>query len=219
MIAAALILVLAAIAPAASSDKPATEATITSDELEIKNSGAEAVFRGQVVLKQDPYVLTADRMTQNRASGVVEARGRVLGTWVSETGEKLIAEGRSARYTPSTKVTELWGNPKLTRWETAKDTAPVVITAVRFVASQSEGTVWAREKVVLTRGENVRVRADQAKLSQDSETVDFWGEHRVNVYWRDPRGIADFESDRGWVSLSPRRARLLDRVRGKVTLL
>src|SRR5438552_619671 len=95
----------------------APEATITSDELEILNNGAKTVFTGHVILKQVPYVLLADRMVQTKATGIVEAAGHIHGTWTGPSGEKIVATGTHARYTPAAKSIELWDDARLTRWE------------------------------------------------------------------------------------------------------
>src|SRR5579864_7779438 len=69
------------------------EATITSDQLELLDNGARSVFTGHVVLKQDPYLLLADRMIQTKATGIVDAYGHIQGTWITDKGEKVLAEG------------------------------------------------------------------------------------------------------------------------------
>jgi lipopolysaccharide transport protein LptA len=198
---------------------PNEEATITSDELQILNSGATTVFKGNVVLTQDVYVLKADRMTQSKATKIVEAHGRVHGTWLPESGEKVVATGRQARYTPSTKITELWGKAKLTRWETLKDTQPVVISAHKFTAYEADNVVYARDRVRITQGKTLWATSDEAKYDQTAETVELWGPSRVAIHWEDARGIADFESDRARVWVSERRGRLIDQVKGRVTFL
>jgi lipopolysaccharide transport protein LptA len=196
------------------------EATITSDQLELLDNGARSVFTGHVVLKQDPYLLLADRMIQTKATGIVDAYGHIHGTWITDKGEKVLAEGAQARYIPSEQTTELWGRPRLTRWETALDTAPVTITAVRFIARQKENAMWAIDRVYMRQGTGVWAKSDEAKYDQNAEVIHLWGKkHRTHVYWSDTKGIADFESDRGWLCLAPKKARLMDRVHGHITPL
>ncbi len=87
----------------------ASEATITSDELELQNNSAVAIFRGHVVLTQDAYQVHADRMVRTKATSLVNATGHVVGTWISAKGEKLRVEGEEARYQPQTEIVEIWG--------------------------------------------------------------------------------------------------------------
>src|SRR5439155_10293555 len=65
-----------------------SEATIASDELELRNNGEVTIFKGHVILKQDPYQVSSDRMVRTKATGIVEAAGHVKGTWISPKGEK-----------------------------------------------------------------------------------------------------------------------------------
>src|SRR5204863_1642248 len=84
----------------------ASEATISSDELELQNNGEVTIFRGHVVLKQDPYEVRADRMVRTKATEIVDAEGHVVGTWISAKGEKVRVEGEAARYEPSVHTVE-----------------------------------------------------------------------------------------------------------------
>src|SRR5271170_6278921 len=63
--------------PATSTEE---QATITSDQMELVDNGAQSVFTGHVVLTRAPYVLTAQRMTRVQATGIVEAHGHIVGT-------------------------------------------------------------------------------------------------------------------------------------------
>jgi lipopolysaccharide transport protein LptA len=92
----------------------ASEATITSDELELQNNGEVTIFRGHVVLKQDPYEVRADRMVRTKATEVVDANGHAVGTWISAKGEKVRVEGEQARYQPSAHTVEVWGAQQVT---------------------------------------------------------------------------------------------------------
>src|SRR6266700_1967397 len=74
------------------------EATITSDELELQNNGEVTIFRGHVVLEQNPYQVRADKMVRTRATSIVDADGHVIGSWVSAKGEKIRVEGEKASY-------------------------------------------------------------------------------------------------------------------------
>jgi len=91
----------------------ASEATISSDELELQNNGEVTIFRGHVVLKQDPYQVQADRMVRTKATEVVDADGHVAGTWVSAKGEKVRVAGEAARYEPSVHTVEVWGHDQV----------------------------------------------------------------------------------------------------------
>jgi lipopolysaccharide transport protein LptA len=88
----------------------AAEATISSDELEMQNNGERTIFSGHVVLTQVPYQVRADQMIRTKATGIVDAAGRVVGTWVSPKGENVRVEGEKARYNPSTETVEVWGD-------------------------------------------------------------------------------------------------------------
>ena len=86
----------------------AAEATIASDELEIRDNGVMTIFSGHVILKQKPYEIHADRMARAKADASVKANGHVVGTWISAKGEKVRIEGDSAQYDPSAKTVEVW---------------------------------------------------------------------------------------------------------------
>ena len=86
-----------------------SEATIASDELELRNNGEVTIFKGHVVLKQDPYQVSSDRMVRTKATGIVDATGHVKGTWVSPQGEKVQVTGDTARYDPASDTLEIWG--------------------------------------------------------------------------------------------------------------
>ena len=91
----------------------AAEATITSDELELQHNGDISLFRGHVVLNQDPYEIHADLMTRTKVDSMVNAEGHVVGTWVSAQHEKVRVEGESARYDPNKHNAEVWGKQQV----------------------------------------------------------------------------------------------------------
>lgn len=194
-----------------------SEATLTSDELEIVENGAKTVFRGHVRLTHQAYRMESDVMTRSGADGPVLARGRVKGTWTSPSGERMEATGGQARYDPAQETVELWDSPRVTRYATAVDTAPVIIDAERFIAHRREQVVWAKRDVRLRQGDQIRVRAGEARYDQPQRLITAWGGPRVQIDVEDGRGRAAFESDQAVVSLEDRRARLLSRVRGRVT--
>jgi lipopolysaccharide export system protein LptA len=195
------------------------EATITSDEMEVVNNGARTIFRGHVVLKEVPYELHADRMERTRATGVVQAWGHIVGTWVKPEGEKGMAEGDRARYDPADETTEWWDHARLTRWQTASDTAPVVVTADRFVAEQKEDRLLAHRNVQVTQGGEFWSQSDEGKFDHQQQTMTLWGKHPVRMHWQDARGTADFKSDQAVIFVVTKRTRLLDQVQGHVVPL
>ncbi|MFA5975881.1 MAG: LptA/OstA family protein [Elusimicrobiota bacterium] len=196
--------------------EPALEATITSDELQMQDNGAQTIFTGNVVLIQSPYRLEADRMQRTKATGLVQARGHVRGTWISDSGEKIVATGQHARYDPNEEISELWGEPEVTRWETPRDTCPVVLNAERIIAQQRQKTILAQQNVRIRQGTRLLTRSEQGQYSQTDKTIHLWGKKGVFIHVKDTRGSADFTSNRGWVLLDPKEARLIDNVRGHV---
>ncbi len=102
-------LLLSCFATLSFAQKPTTPATITSDELELRNNGALTIFTGHVVLTQDPYQVQADRMVRTRSTGIADAMGHVEGTWVSPKGEKVKVLGDTARFDPALETLEVWG--------------------------------------------------------------------------------------------------------------
>jgi len=84
-------------------------ATITSDELELQNNGEITIFTGHVILKQDNYRVIADHMVRTKATGIVDADGHVVGTWISPKNEKSVVIGDFARYKPAENEIEIWG--------------------------------------------------------------------------------------------------------------
>jgi lipopolysaccharide export system protein LptA len=194
----------------------ANDATITSDEMQILDGGAKTIFNRHVVLKQDTYVIRADRMTRIKDTGIVDALGQVEGTWTSEKGEIMTARGKKARYTPSVKTLELWVDADVTRWETAQDTAPVIIQADRFIALQAERVVWAKENVRIRQTDRLKIRCDEAKFDEHERKLYLWGHPRMDIHVKDQRGEGDFQGDQGWVTLSPKRAQLTGEVKGRV---
>jgi len=93
--------------------KPSSEATITSDELELQNNGEVTIFIGHVVLTQNPYQVRADRMVRTKATGIVDATGHVVGTWVSPKNEKVKVTGDQARFQPTAKTIDIWGKGRV----------------------------------------------------------------------------------------------------------
>src|SRR4051812_17674586 len=87
---------------------PSSEATISSDELELRNNGALSIFTGHVKLKQEPYLLQADRMERTKSTGLVTAKGHIHGTWNGEKGEKGQVYADQGFYKPAEKTVELW---------------------------------------------------------------------------------------------------------------
>jgi lipopolysaccharide transport protein LptA len=89
------------------------QATLTSDELELKNNGTLTIFRGNVVLTQAPYEVRAERMTRTQSTGHVQATGRVVGTWVSPKKERVRLESDEALYDPAKQIVEFWGKKQV----------------------------------------------------------------------------------------------------------
>jgi uncharacterized protein YecA (UPF0149 family) len=92
----------------------------------------------------------------------------------------------------------------------------VVVTADRFIANQKDGTILAHQNVVAHQGIVMAVKSDEAKFERAEKIIHFWGDHHVYVHWQDAKGISDFESDKGWVTLDPKHARLIDHVKGHI---
>ena len=197
--------------------KSPAEATITSDELEIRNNGEATFFRGHVILKEEPYLLHSDQMVREKATGIVTANGHLDGTWLSEKGEKVKAYGEEGRYDPQVPQTELWGgHPELIRWETSADTTPVHIVADRFIALHQQHEFVALGNVVITQKPKVLTRSDKARYEQKVQTVYLEGPARVFVHIADAKGSGDFTGDKGWVTLEPKTAHMEGRVQGHI---
>src|SRR5262245_21620291 len=71
----------------------AGDVTISSDEMELQDHGNKTIFQGHVALRGDSYVLKANRMTRTQKTDVVEAQGRVQGTWNQPGGGTARAAG------------------------------------------------------------------------------------------------------------------------------
>lgn len=111
-------------APASSGS--ANEATISSDQMELIHNGEQTIFTGHVILERTPYTLKADRMTRYQSTGLADAEGKVVGTWVKPKGEAATTQGDYARYNPQTEMAELWAKPgrQITvDWKDAQGTA------------------------------------------------------------------------------------------------
>lgn len=193
------------------------DSTITSDELEIQNNGEKTYFRGHVVLQEDPYILKADQMARMKATGIVTARGHLDGTWMSEQGEKIKAYGEEGLYNPAPPKTELWGGkPRLIRWETSVDTAPVQVTADRFTAFHREREFLAMGHVVMTQVPKVLARSDKATYDQKAQIIHLDGPARIFVHVADAKGSGDITAEKGWVTLNPKTAHMVGQVRGHI---
>jgi len=210
-----LLLCLFLISHARAADS-AAPATITSDELEIRDNGALTFFRGHVVLKEDPYLLHSDEMIRTKATGVVEAHGHLDGTWLSDKGEKIKAYGKKGRYTPMPQVTDLWDEARLIRWETVRDTQPVQLTSDHVTAYHQEREFYAKGHVVITQDPKMLSRSDEANYDQKIQTIHLYGPTRVFVHVADAKGSGDFTGEEGWVTLAPKTARLVGQVQGHV---
>jgi len=194
-----------------------SEATITSDELEIRAGGEQTFFRGHVVLNDAPYLLKADRMQRTRDTGTVSVMGHLDGTWLSDKGETIKAYGDEGLYKTTPPVTELWGGrPKLIRWETAQDKAPVQVVADHFIAVHEDKEFFAVGHVEMTQNPKILARSDRAKYDQKTATIHLYGPARVFVHIVDAKGIGDFTAEKGWVTLKPKTAQLAGRVRGHI---
>jgi lipopolysaccharide export system protein LptA len=208
---------LSLFAAAETSPRTASEATITSDELEIRNNGEQTYFHGHVVLKEDPYLLNADQMVRTKATGVVTASGHLDGTWLSGKGEKVKAYGNEGRYDPQPPTTELWGGtPELVRWETAADTTPVHVVADRFIAEHDQRQFFAMGHVVITQKPKVLARSDKANYDQKEQIIHLYGPTRIFVHIADAKGAGDFTAEKGWVTLEPKTAHMAGHVVGHV---
>jgi lipopolysaccharide export system protein LptA len=206
-------LLLAADAPG---DK---DAQITSNKLQLEKGGLLTYFFGNVFLKKLEQWIKADEMTRSRATGVANARGHVRGAWFSPQGEKIIGVGDYARYTPLAQTTELWGKDRIatmTRWETARDTMPVVLNALHFTAKQKENIMEAHGQVVVRQMPRFEAHSDEARYDRNLGTLEMWGQKQVATHLNDGKGSGDFLSDRAWMKLEPRRARLTGNVKGHV---
>jgi lipopolysaccharide transport protein LptA len=91
----------------------ASEATITSDELELRNNGEVTIFTGHVILTQAPYQVKSDHMVRTKATGIVDANGHVVSTWISPKKETVKVMGDVARYRPDTQTVEIWGKGRV----------------------------------------------------------------------------------------------------------
>ena len=197
---------------------PTSEATITSDEMEMRESGEKTFFRRHVVLKDDPYALLADEMMQIKATGNVSAQGHLEGTWRSDKGEKVKAYGDEGLYTPTPPKTELWGKrPRLIRWETERDTAPVQVTADRFIADHQTHEFFASGDVEIIQKPKAQTRSDRARYDQKVQTIYLYGPARVFVHVADAQWTGDFTAERGWLTLDPKTAHLAGRVQGHIS--
>ncbi len=195
---------------------PASEATISSDELEIQDNGEQAFFRGHVILKQDPYLLHADSMKRAKKTGIVEASGHLDGTWLSGSGERVKAYGRKGRYTPSPQVTELWEKAELVRWETERDTAPVHIYSDHFTAYHKEREFYGKGHVVINQEPKISAKSEEANYDQNAQTIHLYGPERVFVRIVDGKGSGDFTGDDAWVTMAPKTAKMVGHVQGHV---
>ena len=146
----------------------------------------------------------------------MDADGHIIGTWVKPTGEKTVATGGKARYRPREQTTELWDFPRLTHWDTIQDTAPMVVTAERFIAHHDTQMLFARQKVTIQRGNDFKSQSDEAQFDQKLRVIHLWGKRQTVIDWKDRQGSGHFLSDRALLFMSPKRARLIDHVTGHV---
>jgi len=200
-------------------DVSARDAEITSQLLQLDKGGALTRFFGDVRLTQKTQWLEADRMTRSRLTGIAEAEGNVRGTWFSQKGEKIYVTGVRARYSPLAQTTELWGDAplsQLTRWETAVDTSPVVIRSQYFMARQKSNDVSAKGSVVITQAPRFEAHSDEARYDRTAGVLEMWGRQRVQIHVDDAKGRSNFESDRAWIQINPKRSRLSGNVKGRV---
>ena len=199
--------------------KNGKDATITSEQMLLTKGGDLTLFKGNALLKQLAQWISADEMTRSRLTGVAHAKGRVRGTWFSDKGEKIVGVGDEAQYTPLTETTDLWGRKgvaTLTRWETARDTSPVIMHGRHFVALKRENLMLAHDQVVIVQAPRFEAHADEARYNRTLGTLELWGKRQVFTHLNDGKGSGDFHSDTAWMLLSPRKARLTGHVTGHV---
>jgi lipopolysaccharide assembly outer membrane protein LptD (OstA) len=97
-----------------------------------------------------------------------------------------------------------------------------VLNADKMTRYRTTGIVEAEGHVVGTwtkpTGEKTKATGDYARYNPQTEIAELWGDpgRQITLDWQDRRGSGRFVSDRALVNVSPRRARLIDRVRGHV---
>jgi|GEM_PF-2137981 lipopolysaccharide transport protein LptA len=194
----------------------AASATITSDELQLVDQGAESIFVGHVVIKQDYYTLWADRVRQVKDTGIANAFGHVKALWARPGEARILGTGLYAKYDPNTEEAQLWNRAEITRWETEADTSPVHIKADHFISREMEQKMWAKGNVYIRRPGNFWSKSEDGLYNQAEQVVSLWGPQQVEMQYMDDKGAAHFFSDRAMVFLSPKRVRLLDHVKGHI---
>lgn len=156
-------------------------------------------------------------MVRTKATGVVQGYGNIVGTWISDKGEKVVATGERATYDPRAQTTELWKKARVTRWQTISDTAPVVITADRFIAQHAEEVVWAKKHVIVKQTDSFWSSSEQGKFDRSTQLLHLWSNSRsTRVKFKQSQGSGDFVSRRALVDLQKKKMRLLDDVKGHI---
>ncbi len=124
-----------------------SEATITSDQMELVDHGAKTIFDGNVLLQKELYELKADRMTRERESGLIHVKGRIVGTWKSPDRGNVQIRGDQGVYNPTTEKAELWTGPSkkvMVDWNDKQGKA-------RFYSERAEFDATARKVRLINR--------------------------------------------------------------------
>jgi lipopolysaccharide export system protein LptA len=97
--------------------------------------------------------------------------------------------------------------------------APYTLHADRMVRTQPGGRVEAEGAVIgtwQTEKSKGAIQSDSAQYDPAKGITELWGQRPVTLQVTEMQGSAQFEGDRGWMSLEPKKARLIGRVRGHI---
>ncbi|MBI3291214.1 MAG: hypothetical protein HYZ73_00135 [Elusimicrobia bacterium] len=163
-------------------------AVITGDQLQLQELGQVAVFIGHVRMTHGKTVMTANRMMQEKATGLIQAEGEVhLLSYLEPSGqggagsakgqeqeEVVNAYGDFGRYDQGLKHGRLWGQAWLTQEQPGKPDTRMKMAAKTIELWRPERQLHGQEAVRIEtqdQGHDTWATADQAIYYQEDRRV------------------------------------------------
>ena len=126
-----------------------TKTVITGNEMEIINGGDKVVYSGNSKVVRGDNVLKADRIVQNKKDNMVEARGNVDFSTLTDDKEEIAGSSENGEFNMKTGKGKLWNGHPTLKYFAKTSTAPVVLEAKTIDFNQKTREIFAKGDVVI----------------------------------------------------------------------
>ncbi len=211
----AVFLVSAAFYAFSAAENTSEKAVITGDQMEIIKSGREVVFSGNAVVTRGLSVLKADWLKQDKATGLVEARGNVYLKTFSQDGELIVGRGGRARYLPEDGKGEFWESRPNVVYYVKSSTEPLNLTADKIDFDNLSKIIHAEGafEIITSSGSAF---AQDAVYRQQEMKVFLTGQPRPRIIYDEKSRKGEYTADLITLSTEKRDADLQGHVHGKI---